>query len=891
MVERGINFDDIEEVTLVNQTGLPDAEVIRAMKEQSPELARITEWSNNFSGKARAQGIFQQDRFSVPDEIFKQFVVAADAVKRDDVVSNAVETTEQLAFKRISIETGDDDESNIADQIIDRINLPKVMRSIWRELFTISQCYLAVIWERKDFKVKGVSPSGTKKKKVYKQLLVPKGITVLDPLKIVPVGNFMFGQERLVYIADEGEERGILKSLAGDNKSDMIVDSLFHEQFFPTSEEMIDLVKVTGQTNLSGRLFYLKDENCWRITSTRPDYQRFADVRMASIFEILDLKHNLRESDRSDILGNLNCIILVKKGSDKFPATTEEVAGAHMQLSRGARIPIIVSDHRMEVEIITKKTDNVLRPERYNTLNASITARLYQILNSGNYCLTPDTEILTKSGWKTYENLVIGEEVYTLNTNTGFAEWGPVEAINVFDYEGPMLSMRSRGHSSMSTPNHRWWVETTYGKAKVKQNVWKTSDELSLFDKIPTCAPLEVFPVEATHTDELVELAAWFWTEGHRKADSPNRIEISQSQKANPVHCERIKLLLEKTFGPEGRVAEGGVWYQAPDLEKFYVSASATQPLLDLFEFEKPVNTVPKRPKMDFIYSMTREQMSSFVSTCIDGDGHEEVGGCRRWHQKDYRSIEILEMCLHMLGVSCRSRLDRSREEAGVWSLELLSRSATTPLAAAREASAKGRDAATAEWVPYSGKIWCPTTDNSTWFARRNGVSFFTGNSAGTAVDDSTKLFKIIAAGMEARRDDIRDSIMDRVIEVTWEKNADKLKGDPEMNFYPRRISLDFDPHYAQLIYDAFILGHISRDTMLSELDISQDQEAVKRIREDSLYEDVFEPRQVVEDQKVAGRTKGGNNNGGGMNQDSFNASPKDEPKNPNSKIKDLTDD
>ena len=537
------NFDDFEELVLVNESGLSDQAVKEAISLQVPELARINKWADSFSGKSRNGGIFSQDRFVVPSGMFDKFRTAADAVRSDDVVANAVETTEQLAFKRISIETGDDDESNIAQQVIDKIDLPKIMRSIWRELFTVSQCYLAVVWHRQDFKVKGTTAAGTKKKKVYKQLLVPKGITVLDPLKVIPVGNFMFGQERLVYIADVGESTQIENALAAENTSDLIVDSLFESKYQPDHNELSLLIDITGHHDLQGRMFLLKKENCWRITSTRPDYQRFADVRMESVFEILDLKHNLRESDRSDILGNLNCIILVKKGSDKFPAQGEELAGAALQMRQGAKIPLIVSDHRMEIEIITKKTDNVLRPERYNTLNAAITARLYQILNSGNY-------------------------------------------------------------------------------------------------------------------------------------------------------------------------------------------------------------------------------------------------------------------------------------------------------------------------------------------------------AAGTAVDDSAKLFKIIASGMEARRDDIRDSIMDKVIEVTWEKNSDKLKGEPEMNFHPRRIALDFDPHYAQLLFDAFSAGHVSRDTFLSELDISQDQEAVKRKREDDLYEDTFSVRESSTDPKVAGRTQGGNSNGGGMNQDSFNESPKDKPKDANKEAK-----
>jgi hypothetical protein len=31
--------------------------------------------------------------------------------------------------------------------------------------------------------------------------------------------------------------------------------------------------------------------------------------------------------------------------------------------------------------------------------------------------------------------------------------------------------------------------------------------------------------------------------------------------------------------------------------------------------------------------------------------------------------------------------------------------------------------------VEHSGVIWCPTTANGTWFARRRGTTYFTGNS------------------------------------------------------------------------------------------------------------------------------------------------------------------
>ena len=73
--------------------------------------------------------------------------------------------------------------------------------------------------------------------------------------------------------------------------------------------------------------------------------------------------------------------------------------------------------------------------------------------------------------------------------------------MNVFDYKGEMLSLESRGHSSMSTPNHRWWAERARGKDKIKGMEWIRSDDLKLFDRIPVTAECSAFPTESPYSD------------------------------------------------------------------------------------------------------------------------------------------------------------------------------------------------------------------------------------------------------------------------------------------------------------------------------------------------------------------------------------------------------
>lgn len=543
-----ITAEDIgTEVLLVNQSGLPDEEVEKALQEQfQAEFSQVSRWVNNWGGsgltnRRRNSTVFNQDRYTLPSGIFDQMMVAVDAARNDDVVSNAVEITEQLAFKRLNVECDDDDLSNVIEQVLKDMNIVEAMRKIWRELFIISQCYVAVEWRKKTFRVKAKRESGRPAKKVFRNIMVPHSLAILDPLKVIPMGDNLFGKEKLIYIADDdGEAADINESLARANSSDMKVKSMIKGRYEPTQREIglvNDLVGHSRSLNVANRLFELDEDLVFRVHSTKPDYQRFADIRLTSVFELLDLKHNLRQSDRSDILGNLNCIVLVKRGSDKLPSKPEQIARMGQQLKSNARNQLLVTDHTVEVEIITKKFDHTLKGERWNALDSRITARLFQVLHTGAY-------------------------------------------------------------------------------------------------------------------------------------------------------------------------------------------------------------------------------------------------------------------------------------------------------------------------------------------------------NAGTAVDDSSKLFKVIAASMEARRDLIRDRLMTEVFIPMIDKN-DWDTEDMEMTFHPRRIALDFDHNFSQKLFDLFLEGGISLETMLDELDISQEQEAYRLERENERYGDLFQPRATRKDtqQELDGRNMGGNNNNGGMTQKSFTTTPPNERK------------
>lgn len=373
-------FDPGSGLYFVNETDLPAREVASALEEQYPDFSHVAHAIANQLGQ-RQGNIFQRDRYVTPEKIYEQIKLASHAAKYDDVVAGVLETSESMAFSRVTFECEDEDEQEVWNQIARKLNLDFLLRQMWRESFVVSQFYMAVWPQRQTFELEGIAEKRSRRKKY--EVLAPRAVTILDPLRVVPVGNFVFGEEQLAYIANSRQEaESFDDALAGTNSSDLVVRSLFSGRYEPGKNEK-RLISELGFN--SEHMFLLNPAIVHRYTDTRATYERFADIRLASIFELLDLKNLLRAMDRSMLLGSINYIVLVRIGTDERPAKAAEVAGMRANLQQASRLPVLVGDYRLQVDIISPDNNETLRPERYNTIDSRITARLYSLLNSGDY--------------------------------------------------------------------------------------------------------------------------------------------------------------------------------------------------------------------------------------------------------------------------------------------------------------------------------------------------------------------------------------------------------------------------------------------------------------------------------------------------------------------------
>lgn len=364
---------------VLNDSGYTNDSVLQALGAQHPEIAAMTRWANTTQSKGGGS-LTERDRYVIPNNIYDTFRTSYQAAQEDDVVAGVVELTESLALGWLDFDAEVADEGDVFAQIAEDINLDDRMHEIWRDNAIISQFYVAVLWGTRTYKVRGRTKDGNKKRKSYK-VNCPIGVSLLDPLKIVPSGNFMFGQERLLYSAAREEASSIRQVLAADNTTDLTVQQFIVGEYEPDRTEASRL----AEYGLNPDDMFLLSPNVWRGTETRPAYERFAYPRMKSVFELLDLKHQLRASDRAHLVGGTNFIILIKKGSDQMPAKGSELQNLQSNVRTLARVPVIVGDHRLSVEIVTPKLDQTLKAERYNAIDARLTARLMGLMETGNY--------------------------------------------------------------------------------------------------------------------------------------------------------------------------------------------------------------------------------------------------------------------------------------------------------------------------------------------------------------------------------------------------------------------------------------------------------------------------------------------------------------------------
>jgi ribonucleoside-triphosphate reductase (formate) len=112
------------------------------------------------------------------------------------------------------------------------------------------------------------------------------------------------------------------------------------------------------------------------------------------------------------------------------------------------------------------------------------------------------------------------------------------------------------------------------------------------------------------------------------------------------------------------------------------------------------------------IRTLSARQIRLFLDTYVKGDGSVEPNGRVRIYTKDADNLDALQELCSLAGYGSTVY---TRKDSGVHVLNVIRNRETYIQLIERK--------------PYRGKVWCPTTRNGTFVARRRGKVFITGNT------------------------------------------------------------------------------------------------------------------------------------------------------------------
>ncbi|WP_295408528.1 ribonucleoside triphosphate reductase [uncultured Thiocystis sp.] len=317
----------------------------------------------------------------------------------------------------------------------------------------------------------------------------------------------------------------------------------------------------------------------------------------------------------------------------------------------------------------------------------------------GCQCVDAETECLTEHGWRRHDQILPGEKIATFDWRNNRLEYLEPLALNAYDFDGDMYVLRNRTQEQWITPGHkvlrkvfnsenRWVLEDIEQVAQLKSpiivpNAWETTSTAEIDDRI-------------------VMLLAWVVAEGNFDFHADRRrVSVFQSS-GHAENAAEIEWLLHELGFSFHLWEQTGTYANFP-VYRYRLNQEGSEFVLSYTERK----CVP-----DIIRTLSARQIRLFLDTYIKGDGSIDPSGRIRIYTNDRDNLDALqELCvLGGYGSSVYTRKD-----SGVHVLNLIRNRETYIQLIERR--------------PYQGKVWCPTTRNGTFVARRHGKTFITGNT------------------------------------------------------------------------------------------------------------------------------------------------------------------
>lgn len=343
----------------------------------------------------------------------------------------------------------------------------------------------------------------------------------------------------------------------------------------------------------------------------------------------------------------------------------------------------------------------------------------------GKSCLPVDnTQIMTRSGWKWFSEISVGEDVMSLNEDREQV-WCKVQD-KIFYENQPVKTISHRSWEVESTGNHRWLVDKrirTKSNPRVKTFYSETDNLIEDMNIITTG---KYVGGNSSVTPDQARLVGWILSDGYLSVSKLSgktsqgldgrrqevRMSIAQSPKK---YLDEIKELLSRL----------GMSFRCDKVTTSNDTISLSLRSSESRDFLKSVG-LPLKSKHEIDYTswitnLTFESLEAFIDAFWKADGWTTENGRGKKSLVIYQNLgniyDAIRLALHLIGKNTISHM-KSEKCASL--------------------SAQDRPHVTCQKLikreTRETDVFCLTTENSNFLIKQNGVVTITGNCNYSAV-------------------------------------------------------------------------------------------------------------------------------------------------------------